>query len=189
MRAHWWKRSWLVLFSLAGCLLPFTSLPAQPVATVQPALSAEQLERMNWCELEQIYHQAEPGAVPDGYAPGRAIYCPDSLLTPARSRVTRTLWHGKLFCSADGTLINQWCLGVHAIRARVYYGTSWLDGKPSIIMDYCGMSHVWANVRDELREVAPGLYLGIMYNRKTPCQIKTFFVLDATCAARCPGGS
>jgi hypothetical protein len=77
-------------------------------------------------------------------------------------------------------LVNQWC-GFQAVHARVCYGLSWLDGRPSIIMDYEGISPlVWAHVRDEIREVAPGLYLGIMF-RRTSCEseMKLFFVLEA----------
>jgi hypothetical protein len=140
---------------------------------------------MSWCELECLYRHAGPGTIPEGYACGRAIYCPGAPLTPARDRFTKALWHGKHFCAADGTLINQWCLGVRAIRARVDYGCSWLDGGPSIIMDYRGMSRVWGDVRDEIREVAPGLYLGLMYRDKScPPQMKMFFALELTPA--CP---
>jgi hypothetical protein len=140
--------------------------------------SLEQLARLSWPELEQLYRQAEVGAMPQGYLRGRAIYCPDKALSGARSAVTHVLWHGKEF-HADCTLINQWC-GFKAIRARVYPGPSWLDGGPSLIMDYCGTSRVWADVRDELREVAPGLYLGAMYRRREPePEFKMFFALEA----------
>jgi len=126
--------------------------------------SLEQLACLSYCELEQLYRAAEPGPIPVCYARGRAIYCQDKPLAGPHSKLTQLLWHGKEFHD-DGTLINQWC-GFKAIRARVCYGTSWLDGCPSIIMDYRGMSHVWHDVRDELREVTPGLYLGAMYRCK-----------------------
>jgi hypothetical protein len=146
----------------------------------------EELASMSWCDLEAIYRQASPGKIPTGYAPGRAIYCPGAALTPTRSKVTEALWHGKHFCAAEGMLINQWCLGAQAVRARVCYGDSWLDGKPSIIMDYRGMSsHVWKDVRDEIREIAPGLYLGLMYRCKAgQPQMKMFFALEF--ATPCP---
>ena len=41
-------------------------------------------------------------------------------------------------------------------------GPSWLDGKPSIIMDYSATSRVWADVRDEVREVAGSFVLGAL---------------------------
>jgi hypothetical protein len=142
-------------------------------------LSLDCLARLSWPALEALYRQAEPGAIPEGYTPGRAIYCPDSRFAGVRSKVTAALWHGKLFDPCDGTLVNQW-LGFRAIKARVCYGPSWLDGRPSIIMDYSETSRVWADVRDELREVAPGLYLGRMYRRKAcGAQFQFYFALEA----------
>ena len=162
------------------CLLAVAAVPAEPLPTVAPVLCLQQLAGMSWCDLEQRYRQSPPGTIPAGYTRGRAIYCPGAALTPARSKMTGAMWHGKHFCPADGTLINQWCFG-RAIRARVCYGDSWLDGKPSIIMDYRGVSHVWGDVRDEIREVAPGLYLGLMYrcNAGQP-RMKIFFALEVT---------
>ncbi|HEY7159060.1 MAG TPA: hypothetical protein VH575_34270 [Gemmataceae bacterium] len=164
---------------LVWCLLAVTAAPAQSPQPSPSPLSLGQLACMNWCELENLYRQASPGAIPAGYARGRAIYCPGAFLTPARDRMTQTLWHGKHFCPDDGTLVNQWCLGTRAVRARVCYGESWLDGKPSIVMDYRGMAHVWKDVRDEIREVAPGVYLGLMYRCKAgQPRMKMFFALD-----------
>jgi hypothetical protein len=151
-------------------------LPAQEQSS--PPCSLEQLACMSWPELEALYRQSCAGSIPHGYAHGRPIYCPDKKLSGPRTAVARMLWHGKHFCD-DGRLVNQWT-GFKAVRARVFYGPSWLDGKPSIIADYCGESRlVWADVRDELREVAPGLYLGIMYRRRC-CGPKfdSFFALQ-----------
>ncbi|HTU21501.1 MAG TPA: hypothetical protein VMG10_25915 [Gemmataceae bacterium] len=162
------------------CLLSVATATADPPLSAAPALCLEQLAAMSWCDLEQIYRQAPPGTIPAGYARGRAIYCPCAPLTPARSKMTQAMWHGKHFCPADGTLINQWCFG-RTVRARVCYGDSWLDGKPSIVMDYRGMAHVWKDVRDEIREVAPGLYLGLMYRCKSgQPRMKMFFALEMT---------
>jgi hypothetical protein len=153
--------------------------PPGPVPTAETPLSFEQLTHLSWPELEQLYRQAEAGAVPTGYARGRAVYCPDNRLSGLRSALTHALWHGKLFDCAGESLVNQWC-GFRAIHAEVYCGPSWLDGRPSLIMDYSRTSKVWADVRDEVREVVPGLYLGLMYKRK-PCgpAFQMYFVLEA----------
>jgi len=45
----------------------------------------------------------------------------------------------------------------------VYRDESWFDGKEAIILDYSKTSLVAHWIRDEIREVAPGLYLGIVY--------------------------
>jgi hypothetical protein len=145
---------------------------------VPPPCSLEELTRLSWQELEQLYRQSGPGTIPAGYTRGRALYDPQAPLTATRSRVTRLLWHGKHFNAADGTLVNQWC-GFKAIRAEVCYGPSWLDGGLSVVMDYGNTSRVWADVRDEVREVAPGLYLGAMFRRRgAEAQFKMFFVLE-----------
>jgi hypothetical protein len=153
----------------------------EPVALDTPqgvACSLEELAALPWPELERLYRQATPGAVPDGFARGRVIYPPWERHGGAKARAAGLVWRGKHFCAADGTLVNQW-LGVRAIRARVGYATSWLDGRPAIVLDYCGTSRRWADVRDEMREVAPGLYLGAMYLRRCPePRLKLFFVLQ-----------
>lgn len=167
---------------LSGCLLTVLLAPRETRAAADAPLCLEQLACMSWCELEQLYRQAAPGTMPAGYLRGRAIYEPCAPLSPARSKVSQSMWHGKHFCPADGMMINQWCLGT-AVRARVCYSDSWLDGKPSIVMDYRGVSHViWSDVRDEIREIAPGLYLGLMYRCKAGRpRMKLFFVLEACC--------
>jgi hypothetical protein len=157
---------------------------AEPTVRAGPSpaagpLTLERLAVIVWPELEDLYRGAEAGPVPDGYLRGVAIYPPGGRLAGVRSAATRALWHGKVFDGPGGTLVNQW-LGVRAVRARVCYGPSWLDGGTSIVMDYGGMSRVWADVRDEAREVAPGLYLGRMY-RRTACgpEFQFFFALEA----------
>ncbi len=167
--------------ALAWSLLAVSASSANSPTEIAPPLCLEQLACMNWCQLEQIYRQAKPGTIPVGYTRGQAIYCPDAPLTPARSKMSQAMWHGKHFCPEDGTLINQWCLGTQAVRARVCYGESWLDGQPSIIMDYRGMAHVWKDVRDEIREVSPGVYLGLMYRCKAgQPTMKMFFALESS---------
>lgn len=180
---------------LVCCLLPLSRATAGPeisasdrdIAALSPPLTLEQLASMSWCELEQIYRQANPGAVPTGYTRGRTIYCPGAFLTPARTKMTKAIWHGKLFLPEESALVNRWCLGLHAVRAKVCYGPGWLDGNPSILMDYRGVSRViWKDVRDEIREVAPGVYLGIMYRCKSgQPRMKMFFALELSSCNGC----
>ncbi len=166
--------------ALPWCLLTMLLAPGKTPAAANAPLCLEQLVCLSWCDLEQLYRQAKPGPIPAGYLRGQAIYCPCAPLSSTRSKVSQALWHGKHFCPGDGTLINQWCLGAQAVRARVCYGESWLDGHPSIVMDYRGMAHVWGDVRDEIREVAPGLYLGLMYRCKSgQPRMKLFFALQS----------
>jgi hypothetical protein len=91
----------------------------------------------------------------------------------SRSRLGRALsafiralvWRGKEF-TAGGSLRNIMTpFGVRTIRASVYEAPSRLDGRPSIVLDYSSTSRVASWVRDEIRQIAPGLYLGIVYVR------------------------
>jgi hypothetical protein len=142
--------------------------------------SMEQLAGLSRCELQALYRRSPVGAIPAGYAPGRPLYDPESALAGVRGKAAGFLWRGKHFCP-DGILINQW-RGVRAIRAEVGHGVSWLDGGPAIVMDYRSTSWVWSNVRDEMREVAPGLFLGLMYRCRGPQpRFKMFFALDTRC--------
>jgi hypothetical protein len=173
-------RACLAMFLLTSALA-VADEPA-PLATSEPSLlSLDQLAHMSWPELEQLYRAADAGAIPTGYTAGKAIYCPSQPFAGLHSRMTGALWHGKVFDNADCSLVNQWS-GFRAIKAHVAYGPSCLDGKTSIIMDYGETSLVWADVRDEVREVAPGLYLGRMVRRKKcGLEFQFFFVLQACC--------
>lgn len=132
--------------------------------------SVEQLSRMSWCELEQLYAQLPPGQMPSGFLPGKSIYC-----SRLRSCSVNLAWKGKHFCA--GTMVNQWACH-KAVDARVYLDKSWCDGKPAIVLDYRGRCGMWSDVRDEIREVCPGVYLGMMYRDTcTGPKRETFFAL------------
>jgi len=89
------------------------------------------------------------------------------------------MWQGKVFNSADSTAVNRF-FGIRIIKGKVYYGESWLDGRPSLILDYSETSRLYAPYRDEIREVAPGLFLGLMYERTAPqATFKMYFALES----------
>lgn len=146
------------------------------VSFTQPQ-SMDQLVRMSACELRALFAASPAGSVPCGYVPGRAIKDPGSRRTVANSRRTGLVWQGKYFRD-DGTMINRFFGFGKAIPADVYVDNSWLDDKPALVFDY-SRSKLWPNVRDEVREVAPGLYLGIMYKDGAPANPPMFFTLDA----------
>ena len=49
------------------------------------------------------------------------------------------------------------------MRAKVYKEASWFDGKETIVLDYSKTSFVARKVRDEIREVSPGVFLGLVF--------------------------
>lgn len=74
---------------MACLFLPASAAAAQEPAACPvppaPCLCLEQLARMSWPELEAVYRQAEPGALREGCARGRAIYRPDARFSRARA--------------------------------------------------------------------------------------------------------
>jgi hypothetical protein len=113
-------------------------------------------------ELDDLYRRSVPGEIPAGNAHGIAIFAPDTTIGRLLTRlVTLFVWQGKVFDPATKELKNKISpFGFRAIRAQVYKQNSWLDGKPTIVLDYSKTSFLAQKIRDEIREVAPGVYLG-----------------------------
>ena len=89
------------------------------------------------------------------------------------------MWQGKVFEPGQTSAVNRF-FGMRLVRAQVYQGPSWLDGQPSLILDYSQTSRVYADNRDEIRQVAPGLFLGLMYDRTTsPPGLVMYFALES----------
>ena len=120
---------------------------------------------MNREQLDDLYKNASAGATPDGEMRGTAIVA-GSTCAQLYAKVARLLaWQGKVFDifapPDNGILINKITpLSLTFIVAKVYRGASWLDGKETIIIDYSQTSFFAQKIRDEIREVEPGIYLG-----------------------------
>jgi hypothetical protein len=117
-------------------------------------------------ELDQIYKNAEPGTIPSGDTRGTAIVT-GSLLAKSYAAFARLFsWQGKVFdlFAADcdkGLLINKITpFSLSFIVAKVYRDKSWMDGKDTIVIDYSTTSFFAKKIRDEIREIEPGIYLG-----------------------------
>lgn len=124
-------------------------------------------------ELDEIYRKAAPGPLPTGDTRGTAIVA-GSLLPRTLARIARLFaWQGKVFdIFADdgsaGVLINKITpFSLNFIVAKVYRGDSWLDGRDTIVIDYSHTSFVAKVIRDEIRQVEPGLYLGKVWWGRT----------------------
>ena len=128
-----------------------------------PELTLDILADADKEKLNTIYKNATAGDIPEGETAGRAITLPGTKFGDFLSNIEERIWKGKVF-SPDGDLVNK-ILGHNLVHADVRKGTSWFDGKESIIIDYKDKSHIAGFVRDEIREVQPGLYLGKMYAR------------------------
>lgn len=159
---------------LTGAL---AAVPNARAGDVPAPQSMQDLVRLSESDLRALFAVSPPAAAPSGFVPGRAIKNPGSRRTVLNSQATRLVWQGKVFRD-DGTMINRVFGAGRAIPADVYVADSITDGQPALILDY-SRSRLWPEVRDEIREVSPGLYLGVMYKGKANPEVKTFFALDA----------
>jgi hypothetical protein len=128
-------------------------------------ITLDDLTIMSQAQLDDLFRRGRVGEVPDGDAIGTAIVAPGTEITGPTMILARWLaWQGKVFNRAQGDLVNKiGPIGLRLIRARVYTAPSWFDGQPAIILDYSKTSLLAHRVRDEIREVDAGMYLGIVF--------------------------
>jgi len=128
-------------------------------------IAATQLLQMSQQQLDALFGEHDAGPIPDGEAKGTAIIVPGTPMSePIAAAINIFAWQGKVFDAKAGLLRNEILpFGLKAIIASVYKGPSWLDGKECIVLDYSETSLVASHIRDEIRQIEPGLYLGKVY--------------------------
>jgi hypothetical protein len=116
-------------------------------------------------ELQALFRASPSGDIPAGPLDGTAIVAPGTVVCRVLAKLIRLLlWRGKVFDPATHTLRNRISpLRLPLIKAVVHKGDSWLDGNESIIIDYSKTSFLARGVHDEIRLIAPRLYLGIAW--------------------------
>jgi hypothetical protein len=126
------------------------------------------------CCWEALFRQGDLGCSPLGPTRGAVLYA-DGKHPRLKARLQGVLWKGKTF-HCDGTFTNRWFAGVQAVSAGVCVEPSWLDGQSCFVMQYAADAPVFGNVRDELRQIAPGVWLGHSYDAATG-HSKNWFML------------
>jgi hypothetical protein len=129
------------------------------------AVTIPDLLKLTADQLDDLFRASPAGPIPNGEGEGTAIIGPDTVLEgPAAKLVHLLAWQGKVFDAQKGELRNKILpVGIKAIVAKVYKDQSWFDGKECIVLDYSETSLVAQWIRDELRQVGDGVYLGIVY--------------------------
>lgn len=129
------------------------------------AYTASQLLAMSQQQLDDLFSASAAGDIPNGEAEGTAIIASGTVFSPEIAALINIFgWKGKTFDGAHGTLTNRiLAFGLNAIVAEVYKAASWFDDKECIVLDYSKTSLVAKHVRDEIREIGPGTYLGLVY--------------------------
>ena len=124
-----------------------------------------QLLEMSPDELATLFRRSNAGEIPVGKMHGTLLVAPGTQIVGPAMRFARLLvWQGKVFDPVQGDLRNLILpFGVKAVRAKVYKDASWFDEQETIVLDYSKTSFVAKKIRDEIREVSPGVYLGLVF--------------------------
>jgi len=150
------------------------SLPSLPEAAVTArtphpiraeVLDERALRRLSDQELDLLFRASPAGEIPHGRLAGTAVLFPGSPVSGPLARLVHLLfWQGKEIEGSGRSLVNfVGPLRMRAIRARLSHDRSWVDGGECVLMDYSATSTVARMARDEIRLVAPGLYLGVVW--------------------------
>ncbi|MGE0599992.1 MAG: hypothetical protein AB7J35_10010 [Dehalococcoidia bacterium] len=128
-------------------------------------LTPKDLLDLSQTELDELFRSSEAGPIPAGEAAGTVIMHPGTVFADIAAEAAEAVaWQGKVFDPATKTLKNKvTAAGVQEVQAAVDFGESWFDQKKCIVLDYSKTSTVARAIRDEIRQVAPGVYLGIVF--------------------------
>lgn len=136
--------------------------------------SIAELRRSHVCEWESRFRCGVLASAPCGPTRGTVLYA-DGTLPRLKARLQGVVWKGKTF-NSDGTFTNRWLAGISAGTHTVRIEPSWLDGQLCMVLQYPPDARAFPNVRDELRLIAPGTWLGRSYDATTS-EPKNWFVL------------
>jgi hypothetical protein len=158
----------------------FATLHPTPRSTPSPRFTLDDLARKTYAELEALYRNAPAPTslhAADGKLTGRMLafrhaergvlgrFMRGLALSP------RFVWEGKTFSAVTpdrGGGYNRICVeGVlgrqHMFPFDSRIEPSLFDGRPTIVIDYDRPTNPWfmRRIHDEIREVSPGMFLGI----------------------------
>ncbi len=133
------------------------------------AYDVPHLLAMTQTQLDDLFRASPPGDIPNGAAKGTVLVAPGTAYPEGVSDILSYFgWQGRVFDAEQGVLRNKVPgFGFEAVIARVYKDRSWLDQQECIVLDYSQTSLVAQWVRDEIRRIGPGFYLGRVYWMKT----------------------
>ncbi|WP_234442310.1 hypothetical protein [Streptomyces sp. NRRL S-1448] len=131
---------------------------------INEAVSEADLLNAGDARLLELFRESPPGDIPTGPLEGTGIvrWGGGKVARPLARLVRLAVWRGKVF--EPGYVSNRLTtFDILAIVAQVYRGSSRLDARECIVVDYSKISLAARGIRDEIREIGPGLYLGVVW--------------------------
>lgn len=173
------RLKWLVLlFVLAPGLVLAGGFGL--VESEKPLICLKDLKDLGPHELEQLFALVETCEVPVGTGKGRVLHLCDTKMPRMKARMANSVWKGKQF-ACDGSFINRWVGRIRCLDSEAVIGPSWYDGNPCIVMEYPEGTPLFENMRDEIREISPGLYIGRFYEKCPEPKFRGYFALEFVC--------
>lgn len=120
-------------------------------------------------ELDYLYNHASAGKIPQGDTKGIPLVAETwSHGGAVLDAIAGVAWKGKTF-DANGDLNNK-VLGGNWFNAHAEQAPSYKDSSSSVVLDYqkgakTTSDNITSWIRDEIREVRPGIYLGQLHNQ------------------------
>lgn len=127
-------------------------------------LTAGDLVRSDWRALDRLFRSARYTRGPTGRGAGTVLVGAGPFLSRVGAAVAAPIWRGKIV-DRDGRFLRNLItpFALRKFAAMVYEDASWVDGGQATILDYSRTSFLARKIRDEIREVAPDLYLGVVF--------------------------
>ena len=137
----------------------------EPELTRRMALDESLLLGYPNSALDLLFRQSEAGPIPDGDTRGTLLAWPGTWLAKPLALLVRVIiWQGKVLDRREGVLRNKVTpFGLRLVKARLSIASSWVDDGDCVLIDYSTTSFLARMVRDEIRQVGPGLYLGVVW--------------------------
>lgn len=153
----------LAYFGLAGWFLATNPVVAEDQVIIE---RLEDLARCNPSQLDALFSFGTVSSIPTGRLRGLPLVNPGSRSAIAVSQGGRVAWSGKRI-DANGLGAINFFFGIPSVRANTRIEPSLRDGRPAIVLDYSQSSWLYRNVRDEIREISPGIFLGYVDDIRT----------------------
>ena len=137
------------------------------MTTTTSTLKGKDLVNMSQSEIDDLYNKGSVNKIPDGDSTGIAIIWAGSIFTKIIAFLSWLLfWKGKYFYKEEGYFLNKILpFGIRAVKGEIYIEkeTCFFCRGKAIVLDYSKTTLLLRAVREEMREIAPGLFLAQVY--------------------------
>lgn len=132
--------------------------------------------RLSPDEYAALFAAGDGTGAPVGAYRARVVWFEAAKSPRVRGRLQSVLFRGKTF-ACDGSFTNRFLGGLNLLPSHGRPEASWADGGPAYVLDYPPKYPLFGSYRDELRLIAPDVWLGRVWDRTTGGSV-AWFVLS-----------